>query len=385
MRSDEIKMELFFSSEEFEQRLAKIRSAMAERRIDTMLCAGPENTYYASGYQTFGFHNYQVLVIPLEGQPFLILRYLESMLAYRYSWVRDVVTWDDTDDPVAVTIGELKRRGHAGGTVGVEERSYFFQVATYRKLKDGLERVIDGSGVVEAARAVKSAKELSYMREAARLSDLGMAAAIDEIRAGASENDVAAGAFDAMTRAGSEWLTRDPIVTSGDRSGLPHSCYMRRKLVDRDAVLVELSGVYYRYYSPLMRGALVGRGDAAVERLAAVCIEALQTAIEAVRPGATSGEVDAASRRVIEREGLWENYRKRTGYSVGIGFSSWVEGAIASLKEDDPTVLQPGMCFHIPVALRLYGEAGVGFSETVQVTDAGREVLGRSPLQLTRC
>ncbi len=97
-----------------------------------------------------------------------------------------------------------------------------------------------------------------------------------------------------------------------------------------------------------------------------------------------SGEVDAASRRIIEREGLWDNYRKRTGYSVGIGFSSWVEGAIASLKEDDPTVLRPGMCFHIPVALRLYGEAGLGFSETVHVTDGGVEVLGRSPRELAR-
>ena len=98
----------------------------------------------------------------------------------------------------------------------------------------------------------------------------------------------------------------------------------------------------------------------------------------------SSGEVDLASRSIIERAGLWDNYRKRTGYSVGIGFSSWVEGAIASLKEDDPTVLAPGMCFHIPIALQLYGEAGVGFSETVTVTETGVEVLGKHPRELAR-
>ena len=134
-----------------------------------------------------------------------------------------------------------------------------------------------------------------------------------------------------------------------------------------------------------MRGAIVGRSNPTVERLASVCIEALNAAISAIRPGATSGEVDLASRKVIEREGLWDNYRKRTGYSVGIGFSSWVEGGIASLKEDDSTILKPGMCFHIPVALRLYGEAGVGFSETVCVTATGAETLGKSPRELARC
>ena len=384
-----IAQELFFTPAEFEVRLAKIRAGMEKRGIDTLLCAGPENIYYGSGYQTFGFHNYQLLVIPLAAAPFLILRYLESIQAWRYSWVRGVVAWDDTEDPVAATIRELKTRGLADGRVGTEDNAYFFQVATWKKLRDGLSSLANASGTVEAVRAVKSPQELAYMREAARLTDLGMAAAIAEIREERTDNDVAAAAFDAMTRAGAEWLTRDPIVTSGDRSGLPHTCYMRQKLRQGDAVLLEFSGVHHRYYAPMMRGAIVGRAGAdeaspGIERMAEVCIEGLNAALAAVRPGATSADVDRAARSVIERAGLWENYRKRSGYSVGSGFSSWVEGGVASLREDDPTVLAPGMCFHIPIALRRYGEAGVGFSETVVVTDQGVEVLGKTPRELAR-
>jgi Xaa-Pro dipeptidase len=337
-----------------------------------------------SGYQTFGFHNYAFLALPLDGEPFLVLRYLESFLAYRYAWFDDVVAWDDTTDPVKVTVDALEQRGHGGKTIGIEEKSYFLQVANYKKLEAALPKVVDGSGCVEVSRAIKSKQELAYMREAAKLTDLGFHAAVEEIREGRTDNDVAAAAFDAMTRAGAEWLTRDPIVTTGDRSGLPHSCYMRQTLKNGDAVLLEYSGVFNRYYSPMMRGAVVGKASPAVERLASVCIEALNAAIEAIRPGVSSGEVDLASRSIIERAGLWDNYRKRTGYSVGIGFSSWVEGAIASLKEDDPTILAPGMCFHIPVALRLYGEAGVGFSETLTVTETGVEVLGNYPRELAR-
>jgi Xaa-Pro dipeptidase len=350
-----------------------------------MLCPSPENIYYGSGFQTFGIQNYAMLVIPQDKEPFLILRYLESVQAHRYSWLRDVVTWDDLDDPAAVTIRELRQRGLAGGTVGVEERSFFFQVANWHKLKDGLPRLLDGTGVVEAVRAVKSPQELAYMREAARLTDIGVAAAIGEAREGCTDNDIAAAIFDRMTRAGAEWLARDPIVTTGVRSGLPHSCYMRQTLKHQDPILLEFSGVYHRYYAPIMRGLVIGRSNALVERMAKVCIEALEAAIAKVRPGATSGEVDAAARGVIEKHGMWENYRKRSGYSVGTGFSAWVEGGIASLKEDDPTVLAPGMCFHIPIALRVYDTAGTGFSETVTVTESGVEVLGRSPRELVHC
>ena len=80
-----IERELFFDEAEYDQRLAALRNAMAARGIDTLMLAGPENIYYVSGYQTFGFHNYQLLIVPSEGKPFLILRYLESMLAYRYA------------------------------------------------------------------------------------------------------------------------------------------------------------------------------------------------------------------------------------------------------------------------------------------------------------
>lgn len=380
-----IKKELFFSDDEYQLRLQRTRRLMEERQIETLLCFSPENIYYISGYQTFGFHNFQVLVLPIEGSPFLVLKYLESALAHQYSVVSDVVTWEDTDDPVDVTLRELGRRRLSNRTIGIEERGFFLQVSTWRRCKEAIPRLVDGSGIVETLRAIKSEREIAYMRQAARLTDLGITEALNTIAAGVSENDVAAAAFAAMTKGGSEYLTRDPIVTSGERSGVPHTCYYRRTLTSGDAVLIELSGVFNRYYSPLMRSALVGTAPSEVEKLAPVALEALNAAIDSVGPGVAAGEVDAAATRVIARHGCWENYRRSLGYSVGIGFSSWVEGGVARLKQGTETVLAEGMCFHMPVALRLYGVAGIGFSETVHVTRTGHEVLGRMPRELLRC
>jgi len=373
---------VIFDKQEYQNRLKKIRNEMVRREIDVLILAGPENIFHVSGYQTFGFHNYQLLVVPIDGKPFLILRYLESMLAEHYSWLDDVVTWDDTQDPIAVTKSALVDRGLVVKRVAIEQNAYNLQVATWRKINTALGELLDGTGIVETSRKIKSNAELDMMREAARLTDLGMQAAVETARPGATDNDVAAAAFSAMTRAGSEWLSRDPIVTSGRRSGIPHSCYSRQTLRNGDTVLLEFSGVYHRYYAPMMRTVVAGEANEDAKYLTNVCVEALNAAIAAAGSGSTSAEVDAAARSVIVREGLWENFRKRSGYMVGTGFTSWVEGHISSLKEGDATVLEPGMVYHVPIALRRYGQTGVGMSETIVVTDRGAEPLGRFPRRL---
>ncbi len=382
---DTIRRELFFSQGEYDARLAGIRADMGRAGIDTLILSGPENILYVSGYQTFGFNTYQMLVIPPEGKPFLILRFLESILAARYSWTDDIVTFSDTDDPVDVTLKALRDRGLDKGTVGVEERSNFYHVATWKKMVGALPRLVNGSGVCDLSRAVKSPAELAYMREAARITDIGIRAALDEAAEGKTDNDLAAAAFDAMTRAGAEYSMRDPIVTTGDRSGLPHSCYMRQKLGQGDAILLEFSGVYMRYYAPRMHGAVIGKPSAEIRGMADACIEALNAAMDAIRPGVTSGEVDDASRGVMVRAGYWENYRKRAGYSVGLGMATWIESGVGALSENNPMVLKPGMCFHLPMALRQYGRSGLGFSETIVVTETGCERLGTLTPELTVC
>jgi len=382
MQFPKIKKELFFSVEEYEQRLARFRAEMVQAGIEVMLVTVAENVYYLSGYQTLAFQGYQALVVPLEGKPYFVVRYMESMLVAHLSWIDEVETWDDTEDPASVTVDTLRARSLAEKVVGIEEAGQFLSVSMWKALSTGLPKLRNGTGLAERCRACKSPQEIAYMRKAARLTDIGLEAAVEEARAGVTENDVGAAIFDAMTRAGSDYLCLDPIVTSGPRSGVPHTTYYRRALEPGDTLLLEFSGVFHRYHAPRMRGVAIGPVSPLVERMANVCIEALDAAIASIRPGVTGGEVDAAARRIIEREGLWENYRKRAGYSVGCGFATWTEGLILSLHSTDRTPLEPGMCVHLPMALRYYGEAGLGFSETVLVTETGAEPLGSFPRRL---
>jgi Xaa-Pro dipeptidase len=105
-----------------------------------------------------------------------------------------------------------------------------------------------------------------------------------------------------------------------------------------------------------------------------VSLDALAAALEAVRPGATSGDVHGAWHSAVVKGGYQIN--KRAGYSLGLAFApDWGEGHLLDLKEGDATPLVPGMVFHIPSSIRVFGRQSVGVSETVLVTAQGHEVL----------
>ena len=57
---------------------------------------------------------------------------------------------------------------------------------------------------------------------------------------------------------------------------------------------------------------------------------------------------------------------------------------ILSLDSGVETVLRPGMTFHIPPALRIYGRFTVGISETVAIIETGDRALGTVPRDLLR-
>ena len=376
---------LIFSGEEFQRRVSAVQAGMAKSGLDDLFLFSPEHIFYLSGYQTFGYFSYQALIVPVKGEPVLVLRFLETFLARLYSWINQVVPWDDHEDPIAVTVQTVKERGFAKARIGVEDGGFYMPLPVWRRIREAFpdSSFEDGARLVEQVRLRKSSEEIAYMRKAAEFTSAGMAKGVAECQAGRTENDVAAAVFNAMTRAGSEYSPHDPIVTSGWRSGIPHTTYERRRLEAGDTVLIEITGNYHRYNAPLMRTAVIEKPTPKVKEMASLVIEGLEAAMAAIRPGVTSGEVDDACRIIMEKAGYYENFRKRTGYSVGFGFPpSWNEGHIVSLRKGDQTRLEAGMVFHLPVALRDYGVSCVGLSETVLVTDKGCEALTRYPRQL---
>ena len=377
--------DLAFPREEYETRIQRVRRSMADRSIEILLVFTPENVNYLTGYDTIGYSSYLCLALPVDRDPVMVIREMERGVAMSTTWLSDFATTGDTDDPIERTVDALTRRGLAARRVAMEATAPFMTARTWLRLKSafGADRVLDGSEIVEPVRAIKSALEVDKIRAACGLVDAGMDAALGAVHEGGTENDVAVAAYAAMVGGGSDPLVSNPIVTSGPRSGVAHTSFKNRRLEHGDTVLIELGACVSRYGGALMRTAVLGEPSAEAQKMADVVLRSLNAAIDAIRPGVTAGSVDEACRRVIEDAGYEAMFRKRTGYSVGVAFApDWGEGHIVSLRRDDPRVLEPGMVFHMPPALRAFQRLCVGMSETVLVTDSGCEVLTNRPRRL---
>lgn len=113
----------------------------------------------------------------------------------------------------------------------------------------------------------------------------------------------------AAIAAGSEYMGMEPLVSSGPRTGVPHGTWRRRKIVEGDPIFLEMAAAHDRYHAALMRSAWLGKPPAVALEMEKVCQEALQAALDAIRPGATCEAPHLACQAVIDRAGYTDNFK----------------------------------------------------------------------------
>ena len=381
---DGLPQEPAFPVEEYQTRLAAVREGMRERDIDVLLVQHPSNVLYLTGYQTFSPNFGECVVVPMEGDPAVLVPSPELGGALVHTWLDDRRGYAPDRSNAQYIADTLCDKKLDGAKVGVEKGSHGVPAGTYEGLVAALPkaRFIDGSGIVEAVKTVKSPREIAHIRAAAQTTEAGMAAAIDAAREGATDNDVAAAASEALVAAGSEYMCLSPVVTSGRRSGILHSTHKRNRLEKGDVVLLEMGGCIHRYSAPTMRTVFIGEPPAEARRMVEVCLTALGNILNTIRAGVTADEVAQTGWESILSAGDGFVFHGNFGYAIGAGFPpTWADDTGAIMSGID-TVLRPGMVFHHPVALRRMGRYGTAFSETTVVTEEGCEVLTSSPREI---
>ena len=372
-----------FSKAELEIRIASARKILIEREIDIMILTGPENIFYLTGQQTPGYYTYQALLLSVDSDPVFIVRQLELNNLVANSYVSNIVPYLDDADPVDVTVKLINDRGWQNKRIGIDQRGWFLPIAIYRALQDKLGEIYDGSGAIESLRAIKSTTELEKIRQSAKYVDAGLNAGLAAVQQGTSENDIVAQMMAHAIKAGSEYVGMEPLMASGPRCGIPHGTWRRRIIEQGDPVFLEMAASHDRYHAALMRSAWIGKPPDTARKMMDCCLLALEKALDALKPGNTCAQVHQACQDVIDSYGFTENFKKRSGYSVGISFApDWGEGNVLSLFNGVDQFIHPGMVFHLPPALRIYGEFTVGVSEVAIVTQSGCETLSQVPRDL---
>ena len=368
-----------FPKDELDRRINRVTEALAEQDLDGVVIASPENIYYLTGMDHWGFFAAHVLVVNRDGEMALTCRAMEKITfdnQVRNARFYGHQDHEELSEYVAQAITDL---GLSDGRVAIERRSLFLHLHHAEGIleKAKVREWSDGSGLVDNLRQAKSPLEIEYTRKAAKAVDIGMSACINMIRDGATDYEVAAEYMRASTLAGSEPTGFGPFIRPTTRLGEEHTTWRGEIFRNGDAVFLENAASYRKYHAPMGRLVYIGSAPKGAEKSAELAMNGMKAICGALKVGGKAGDAYAAWREVAASAGLADYERHHCGYMVGIGFSpSWTGGSmVTSLFPGSERTLEQGMVFHAHSWFTDTDVVDYFISNTVILTKDGAEVL----------
>ncbi|WP_311972572.1 M24 family metallopeptidase [Bradyrhizobium agreste] len=362
-----------FPTSEYDRRQRKVLEAVARAELDAIVVTAIGHLRYLTGYHGFGgyFAPFPLILAPGHAPVFVVREY-DGEAVRAEGCVDKVVCYRHVGDVARTCADVLRQHRLHDRRVGLEFGCWNLapaDLSAIRELCPGM-KVADASHLVALVAAVKSPLEVDVMRQAMTTTDLAVLVFQNTVSEGVSETETYAAIAREVSKAGGE-IWRSVTLVFGDRTKMPHGVPTPHVIRNNEPAMIEIGGIKHGYAAGLVRSAVLGR-HRETEALHALSVEALESAIAAIKPGVAAKAVDAAASKVIERSGRPAAFRHRTGYQTGI---HWTERGNLSLEPAAEEILEPGMTFHLPIIL--FGETGhlFGCSEHVLVTEFGAEVL----------
>jgi len=352
-------------------RFGRLRSAIEENSLDSLLVTHLPNVHYLCGFTGSAA---ALLVSDRGGILFTDGRYrTQAKSELTAAGVRQVKIVIASKSPLLAAAEWLaaNRRRSTPPAVGIETESITAgmrdRVAAALK---GKARLRSAPELVARARMVKDAAEIRRIRSAVELGATLLEVAREKIRPGASEVAVAAAMEYKARCSGAQGMSFPTILASGPRSAIVHGRASSALIPRRGFVVCDFGVILAGYCSDRTRTVHVGPPSSEAKDFYKAVLEAQLAAIAAVRPGATAGEVDGAARRVLRRRKLDRYFTHSTGHGLGLEIHEAPRLAAGQAQE-----LEPGMVITIEPGAYVPRKWGVRIEDVVLVTASGCEVL----------
>jgi Xaa-Pro aminopeptidase len=354
------------------ERLDQVRAALAGSGMDAVLLTPGPDLRYVTGYNAHLLERLTCLVVPAEGEAALIVPRLELPAAQAaVGQPLELLAWGETEDPFALVASRLG----TVRTVGLSDRMWAMFTLRFRDVLPGARQVL-ASGLLSELRMRKSPAEVSALRAAGEAIDRVHAQVAGWLKPGESERAVGSRIANAILAEGHAQVDFT-VVASGPNAASPHHEVSDRVLAAGDVVVVDIGGTMPTgYCSDSTRTYALGSAPAEFLRYYAVLQEAQEAACQAVRPGVTCADIDAAARSLIDAAGYGEQFFHRTGH--GIGLETHEDPYIVS---GNTRPLEPGMAFSVEPGI-YPGPHGARIEDIVVCTETGLDRLNNRPRDL---
>jgi Xaa-Pro aminopeptidase len=388
--------EYAFTREEYAARLAKLRAAMAEDGVDTVLLSSPESMCWLHGlalrwYKSGSPRQWRPLTscaVNVNSDKVIAFEGIEHQeIMRRTSVVEDVrlLPRYERAGMLDFIVRELDAEGWLRGTVGVEKFSYVPNPAVAAQIEAAITAkgatVVDATDAIRRVRRIKSAAEIACIERAAEICDAGVGHLRSVLAPGMTELEAWSEMVSAMARAGGERAALHEMATiTTQAGGLGHHISGRKAIQAGDWLEVDPCGVFNNYHANRSGYYYLGEPPAIAVELMAV----LAGAYDVIRTVATVGtpvaDVNRALRDYYQEVGVWELNRQYWvgGYELGLSFPpDWVgEWLFTVNSENEPGVIEDGLVTNFESII------GLGLLDTIVYQTTGTRTLSKIPYEI---
>ncbi|MFW5948210.1 MAG: M24 family metallopeptidase [Halolamina sp.] len=360
------------NEDDYRRRTRAAQERLRERGDAGLVLFPSRNLRYLAAHDEEPAERHLLLFVPAEGEPVFFVPELSGEQIREGSWVGDVRTWTDAEDPLPRLATVAAERGMAAGTVLVDDTMWALFT---QDLRNALPEARFGlvSDVLGELRVRKDDAEIDAMRRAGAVAD----ETVRDLRKmggdvlGMTEAELAAEIEELLAANGGSGVSFATIVGSGPNGAKPHHHHSDREIQPGEPVVLDFGTRVDGYPSDQTRTLVFhGEPDEQVREVHEVVQKAQQAGVNTVEPGVTAEAVDAAAREVIEDAGYGEQFIHRTGHGVGLDVHEE-----PYIVEGNDRELEPGMVFSVEPGVYLPGEFGVRIEDMVVVTEDGCERL----------
>ncbi|MBN1805688.1 MAG: aminopeptidase P family protein [Sedimentisphaerales bacterium] len=348
------------NKEIIKKRIRAIRGELSNRGIDCLIVTRPANVTYTTGF--LGDDSWAVIT---RNKVYFLTdsRYTEQAR----SECEDC-TIIERADLMPKAAGKLIEKLKSMKSVSVEGT---VSLAVFKALKKHVKvRIKSAEGIIETVRSVKDITEIKTIEFAASISYEALKKTLRYIKPGITESELA-GMLDFQIRKLGATNSFETIVAFGANGSRPHHQPGKRKLKQRDTVLIDFGARYKGYCSDITRCFVIGGERAFYKKVYDVVEQAQAAAIKIIKAGVKMKDVDSAARAVIQNNGL-PVYGHGSGHGVGLEIHE-----LPFLKVESKGILEAGQVITIEPGIYMPGRLGVRIEDDVLVTKDGCKILTR--------
>jgi Xaa-Pro aminopeptidase len=338
-------------------RVARLR----ERLEDPLLVTNPTSVRYLTGFSS---SNAALLVEPGRVSLYTDFRYAERARAVEGA------------ELVQTSRALLRDLADAlEGRVAFEAEHVTY--AGWETLRAGGAELVPRRRLVEDLRAVKDEQELATIREAAAITTRAYERLAREAFVGRPERELAWTMELFLREEGAEEMAFPVMVLAGANASRPHATPGDDPVERGQTVIVDAGARIRGYSSDCTRTFATGPLPDRLREAYTVCLDAQLQALERVRAGANSREVDGHARGIIDAT----EFRGTFGHGLGHGLGMETHES-PGLRQEEEHVLQAGNVVTVEPGIYLEGEGGIRIEDLVVVREGEPEVLTPFPKDL---